>query len=415
MGDMFFDIYYYIAIAAIILETLFLLLTFRNYRFVMHKYHKVRGWHRAPVCLIVPCKGLDPGFADNIASFFRQDHSDYRLWFVVGHRSDPAYDELQRLTEGLAPASKARETRILVAGPATGCSQKIHNLLYAYDRIGTDVDILAFADSDICVRPDWLSHLVWPLRQSRYGASTGYRWFIPRTSNLPSLIAACLNGKIAQLLGNMPFNQAWGGSMAVEVRVFREAGIDRLWRKALSDDLSLTRAVKRIGLKLSFVPACLVPSYDSFTWRELFEFARRQFLIARIYAPSTWTLGLVFSFLTVLGIWGGITAAVYAVSADIPPSALYIAVPCVFLLAQLGQALIRGRMIARVLPDDTARLRPSFIADILGCWITSTLLFIFIFISGFGYTIRWRGIHYKLLGPTDVRIKGVDSPIDPAR
>ena len=64
--------------------------------------------------------------------------------------------------------------------------------------------------------------------------------------------------------------------MAIRVEVFRELGLDRIWPKSLSDDLSLSTAVKKAGKKVAFVPACLVASYESTTWSQLFEFGLTQ-------------------------------------------------------------------------------------------------------------------------------------------
>jgi len=108
----------------------------------------------------VPCKGLDPDFQSNITSFFNQDYENHLLWFVVADESDPAYSELCKLKNQLSQASKAQDVQIFVAGKGQSCSQKIHNLLYCYERVSDDIDVLAFADSDVCVRIDWLSHLV---------------------------------------------------------------------------------------------------------------------------------------------------------------------------------------------------------------------------------------------------------------
>ncbi|GAJ10091.1 unnamed protein product, partial [marine sediment metagenome] len=100
----------------------------------------------------------------NINSFFNQDYENYLLWFVVADESDPAFNELCKLKDQLGGNSKARDVQVLVAGQGQSgfCSQKIHNLLYCYQRIGDDVEVLAFADSDVCVRSDWLSHIVYP-------------------------------------------------------------------------------------------------------------------------------------------------------------------------------------------------------------------------------------------------------------
>ncbi len=401
---MFFDVYYFLAWLLILFETLVTFQCYRNYRFVMVKHKKQRRWHKKRVLLIIPCKGLDPAFDANISSFFAQDYANYKLWFVVEDKSDPAYASLSRLKDKLADDSNALEVRIQVAGKTHGRSQKLHNLLYCYRNRDDDIDILAFADSDICVRPDWLSHLIWPLRQQKVGASTGYRWFVPENNNLPTLILASLNAKVAQMLGNTRFNKAWGGSMAIPVSLFAKLQLDQIWSKTLSDDLSLSRAVRKAAMKTEFVPACLVPSYETVNWPRLFEFGRRQFLITRIYAPKSWLIGLGSSTLAVLGIWGGLAAAVWAALTNQSPLALFIAVPLTFILAQFLQAVLRQRMIAKVLPEQKNRMIPAMVLDIAACAFMSAILMVMVVGSAFGRTIRWRGIRYKIQSPTDIVI-----------
>ncbi len=417
------DWYYYIALAAILSQLLFLVQTVNNYRYTLAKYKKKRSWHQLRTVLIVPCKGLDSAFQENITSLFNQDYENYLLWFVVAEKSDPAYDELCKLKSQLSQSSKARDVQIFVAGkvgdseklttnskqPATryACSQKIHNLLYAYKKIGDDIDALAFADSDICVRSDWLSHLVWHLRLPKTGATSGYRWFIPRKNNPASLALSVMNAKVAQLLGNTRFNQAWGGSMAIRVDVFREIGIDKIWPKTISDDLSLSHAVKKVGKKVEFIPACLVASYESTTWPKLFEFAHRQFLITRVTAPRTWWFGLVGSLYSILGLWAGSAFAIYAAvkSSSIDYQLLILlAVPVFFLASQLSSAILRQKMISRLLEKDWPKLKLACAADIFFFWMWSLLLLFLIISSAFGRTICWRGIHYKLLGPSETII-----------
>jgi len=400
------DLYYYIALAAIISQLLFLLQTYNNYRYALAKYQKKRSWYRPRTVLIVPCKGLESAFQENITSFFNQDYENYLLWFVVADESDPAYSELCKLKNQLRQASKAQDVQIFVAGKGQACSQKIHNLLYCYERISDDIDILAFADSDACVRSDWLSHLVYPLRQPKNGVAAGYRWFIPKKNNLASLALSALNAKVAQLLGNTRFNQAWGGSMAVRVDVFRRLGLDKIWPKALSDDLSLSTAAKKAGLKVAFVPACLVASHESTTWRKLFEFSRRQFLITRIYAPKTWWFGLCSCVYSVLGIWGAAGLAIYAAKIQHRNLELFALVPVVFFVNQLGRAILRQTTAKKLLQKEMRAMRAACLADILACWLWSLLLLFFIISSAFGRTIVWRSIRYKLLGPTNIIVVG---------
>src|SRR4030042_266102 len=196
--------YYIIAIALILSQLLFMWHSCRNYHYALTKYKKKRELYRPKTALIVPCKGLDSAFQQNISSFFNQDYENYLLWFVVADKADPAFTALCELKNRLSQSSKAKDVQVLVAGPAQSCSQKNHNLLYCCQKISSDVEILAFADSDLCVRSDWLSHIVSPLRNSKNGAATGYRWYVPKKNNLASLTLSAVNAKIAQLLGNSP-------------------------------------------------------------------------------------------------------------------------------------------------------------------------------------------------------------------
>ena len=398
--------YYYIALAAIISQLLFLFQTFNNYRYAVKKYRKERSWYRPRTVLIVPCKGLDAAFHKNITSFFEQDYENYLLWLVVGAESDPAYSELCRLKDQLAQSSKARDVQVFVAGRGQACSQKIHNLLYCYQRISDEIDVMAFADSDICVQSNWLSHLVYPLRRAKYGAASGYRWYVPKQNNTASLALAAMNAKVAQLLGNTRFNQAWGGSMAVRVDVFRKLGLDKLWPKTLSDDLSLSVAVKKAGMIVAFVPACLVASHEVTTWPELFEFARRQFIITRVSAPMTWLFGLFSGLYSVLGIWAAAGLVIYAGAIRHQHLLTFAAVPIVFFASQFIRAVLRQRMAGKLLSHERQAMKAARAADILGFWLWSILMLVLIISSAFGRTICWRGIRYKLLGPTEIIVEG---------
>jgi cellulose synthase/poly-beta-1,6-N-acetylglucosamine synthase-like glycosyltransferase len=402
------DWYHYVALLVILSQMLFLACIYRNYHYALNKYERRRIGYRPRTVLIVPCKGLDADFHKNITSLFNQDYEDHLLWFVVADKSDPAYSELCKLKERLSADSKAQDVRIFIAGQGQLCSQKIHNQLYCYHRISDDIEVLAFADSDICVRSDWLSHLVYPLRQPKNGASTGYRWFVPQRNNLATLALSAVNAKVAQVLGNSRFNHAWGGSMAISVDTFRKVGLEKIWPRVLTDDLPLSCAVKKAGLKVAFVPACLVASYEYTTWPALFEFGRRQFVITRVSAPKTWWLGFSTCLYSVLGLWGGAVSAVYAAMLGLKSLSLFVAVPFVFLVGQLISAALRQRMIGKLLKKDLQRMRAAAAADILLSWLWSLLLLSLIISSAFGRTIVWRGIRYRLQGSAENLVVSYD-------
>jgi cellulose synthase/poly-beta-1,6-N-acetylglucosamine synthase-like glycosyltransferase len=395
------DWYYYIAVVLILSQITFLVMMYRNYHYALSRYKEKRSSYRPRTALFVPCKGIDRDFRKNVTSFFNQDYENFLLWFVVADKQDPAYTELTKLKNQLGGSSKALDVQILVAGQGQSCSQKIHNLLYCYERIGDDVEVLTFADSDVSVRTDWLSHLVYPLQRPKNGATSGYRWFIPKKNNPATLVLSAVNAKVAQLFGDSAYNQAWGGSMAIRRDVFNELGLDKIWPKVLSDDLSLSYAVKKAGKRVTFVPACLAASHEETNWIKLFEFGRRQFLITRVSAPKTWWFALVSSLYSILGLWVSAAIVVYAAIVGEKNLGLFAAVPILFFASQFGRALLRQIMISKLLKKDWPKMRAACVTDILFFWIWSPLLFLFIISSAFGRTIRWRGIRYKLLGPTE--------------
>ena len=397
--------YYPIAWLALGAQLLFAYYAVRNYRYALSKSNlPVTAVYRPRVALIVPCKGLDPQFDTNIRSLLCQDYEDYRAYFVVQEEADPAYAELCRIRDDMAGREGSPEIEILIAGPSTGCSQKIHNQLHAINRLGDDTEVLAFADSDICARPDWLARLVRPLRDPKRGVATGYRLYVPTRNNLPTLALSAINASVAQMLGNSPFNHAWGGSMAVRLADFRRLGLPEIWKHTLSDDLSLSVAFKKARMVVTFVPTCLTASYESTDWSRLCEFGRRQFLITRVYTPLTWLLGLFSSLGSVLGLWGTAAMAIYAAAVGADHLPFLIAVPVIFFAGQLLRAILRQSMLVRLLEDDAHRLKPAIRADLLGFWFWSPLLLVLILLSAFGRTIRWRGIRYRLHSPTETEV-----------
>ncbi len=387
----------------IVAEILFTVQVNSNYRYARRH---LNDRHRSgPACLlIVPCKGLDEAFDHNIRSFYEQAYTGYRLWFVVEDIADPAYAALRALKDQHATASQADEIRILAAGSAVGCSQKLHNLLFACRQAPAEAEVLVFADSDACAGRDWLGQLVWPLDYPDAGLASGYRWFVPRKNNLATLALSAMNAKVCQLLGKTRFNLAWGGSMAIRKDLFERLQIDRLWSASLSDDLSISRAVRKAGLKTYFVPACVVASYVSVTWPQLWEFAQRQFVITRIYAPRMWLVGLLGSAFSVAGLWGGLALSVWALSAMPAFWMEYVAMFAVFLGCQIIRAILRQRMAVRLLPNDRAALRAARRADWFGFWAWGIVLLTIIVSSAVGRTITWRGIRYLVHSPTEIKI-----------
>lgn len=400
------DWYFWIAIILLPAQLLFTIQIVMNVRYAYKKSGKKRDWYCPDVVIVVPCKGLDAAFEQNILSFFRQDYTSYRLWFVVDDLSDPAYPVLEKIISQYSSQAKPTEVRLFVAGKATHSSQKLHNLLFCYRQIPAQTEALVFADSDACADSHWLGHIVYSLHSKKTGATSGYRWFVPKTQNMATLGLSCINAAVAQVLGNNRLNQAWGGSMAIGVKTFREVGLEAIWSKSICDDLTLSGLIRHAGKKMVYVPPCMVASYESTTWLKLFEFVRRQFVITRIYAPQTWLFGLSALLFSVGGLWctAGFAAAAWLGGHT---HAVFFTLAAIFIfLNQAIRAILRQWMIARILlVKDRKALFPAAVADIALFWIWGLMLLVVILSSSFGKTIRWRGIRYHIKSPLDIVIE----------
>jgi len=393
---------YLMVIASILTQAVIVFLVIRNYMYVLRKLNKTRTSYCSKTALIIPCKGIDTAFDKNIRSFYELDYNDYEIIFVTDSPEDAAYKRLLALKEQFKGKTKAFNVRVLVAGSASQGSQKLHNLLCACRNADKDVKVFAFADSDACVGSNWLNGLVYPLRKERHGVSSGYRWFVPLKNNFATIALSVLNAKVAQLLGATAFNYAWGGSMAVRVDVFKKLGMDKIWQRAASDDLTISIAAKKARLKVIFTPICFVASYEQVDWPSFMEFARRQFLITRITAPGKWWFGFLSGLYSVLSVWGFAGLALYLWSRGSENWHIFLLTALLSLAGQFLNAILRQKMIFRIFSADWQRMKIAAIADIAGNLFWSWLMLFCIVYSSVGRTIKWRGVRYKLKGPTEV-------------
>lgn len=338
----------------------------------------------------------------NIRAFLQQDHPNFRVLFIVESGHDPAVQLIHQVMRENPTAS----AKVLVAKQATRGGQKVHNLCAAVDSLSDDIDIYAFADCDAATGSSWLRWLVDCIGREGVGARTGYRWMKPGDRRLPTLLACTANNAIAAMMGRGGHHLIWGGSWAIHRSVFRATGIRQAWEGTVSDDLAASQALRLSNLKIVFDPKCLCTTTVQHTWSSLFEFFRRQLLIARRYTPSYWATTLVTTIAGQVAFWGGIAAAIYAnaVGNQFWSNAFQISVAGLY-LASVARAAIRQNMGRRIDPDwkhrNAARNFDLFAPPLTGLFMLTALV-----ASCIGNTIRWRGNHYHIGQGGAVRLLG---------
>jgi cellulose synthase/poly-beta-1,6-N-acetylglucosamine synthase-like glycosyltransferase len=357
--------------------------------------------------VFVPCRGIDDGLKENIDAILAQEYPKFEVVFVTDRADDPSIaiiEEVRREFTGSSPAM-----RIVIAGPASDCGQKVHNLREAVSKADSQSEIFVFVDTDARPIANWLRSLVAPLQDNELGATTGYRWFVPVRGGLASHLCSVWNATIASALGErLERNFCWGGSTAIRRETFNKRRVPEYWRGTVSDDFALTRALHDGDLPIKFVPQCLTASFEDCTFRELIEFTTRQLKITRAYASHLWRGVLIGSSLFVFVFFGGIALVIARALLGLS----FIA-PLVLLLIILALGSIKSysrlRAVARVVSDQRLHSVGTTLAH-LTLWPLASLLYLYNAVAAaFSRRITWRGITYELKSPTETVILSRES------
>ncbi len=275
----------------------------------------------------------------------------------------------------------------MIAGAATDTGQKVHNLLSALTRLRPEDRIVVFADADIIPPRDWLTRIVAALAPPKVAAVSGYRWLVPDAQNLATLLVCAANASIATLPRLRNLNHAWGGTMALRRETLDALHMESVWQGSISDDLPLTTALKARGEAVVGPRELLLPTRVAYDWRGGLGFARRQYLLLRIYAPGLWALAATGTTLPLIG-WA--TAVPLALAGD----RLALAVIVVANALNQARALLRRRVVGALWGEEGLECMRGVLA--LNRWATPLCL-------GFHAAVIWS----TLMAPPD-RVGGPD-------
>ena len=296
--------------------------------------------------------------------------------------------------------------RLLAAGRARDCGQKIHNLLAGTAALDPAVDVIAFLDADVRITSKWLRLVVEPLQKRRY--RSGDR--VSLVCSLPQRLAQRLAFGVEcagclSPLGNHRWNAIWGGSWSVRRSTFDRAGVRQAWQGALTEDYPAWKAIKKTRPARGFRTEVPFGFAGSVPMDDLFEFGRRQYLITRVYAPGFWWLAILGELLFSVTFWGGLTLE--AGSWFAREGATWMSS---FLVTLYGLAALRAgirQSVARAMfPRWHDALRRSRVIDIWAQPFLALCNLGLILTSAFGRKITWRGIRYQLDGPEQTRVLG---------
>jgi ceramide glucosyltransferase len=391
-------LYYFLASVACFFGFQSLLGGFRYVAYVKRETSKSVSHYQPFVSVIAPSRGLEPGLEENLKVLLNQDYPLYEVLFVFDRENDPAVEVLRHLN------TRNVNGKTVISGPATDSGQKVHNLRVAVEEVDPKSEVLVFVDTDARPGKLWLRHLVAPLADESLGASSGYRWFVPKRGGFASQLRSVWNASVASALGeDRQKNFCWGGSTAIRRSVFDQLNIQERWQGSVSDDFTVTNVIKQAKLPIHFTPHCLVASIGDCDLTELFEFTTRQIKITRVYAPQLWKPLLLGSSLFTLVFFGGILLLLTRIATGLPWLLLFLVLCVVFALGAI-KSVMRLRVIEIPLADYKSELRRDLPAHFF-LWPVASLLYLYNAIAaGFSRRISWRGITYELKSPGEAVI-----------
>lgn len=348
--------------------------------------------------VVIPCRGVDPNFDASIRSVLNQDYPDYEVIFAIASEEDPAYARLQDLIQNHSRV----KAQIVIAGQPTISTGKLNNLVHGVGRVRPESELLVFMDSDTSPQPHWLKHLVAPLQYPHVGITTGIPVYVPLKHNFWSLVKSMWMAGLGAFVTVKRFRGCYGGAMAVRKKHFDEFNVREIWKTALTDDLTLSMALKPTGLENYFVPQCMVPVFEGTNFIDFIKWANRQSLLSRVYFRKQWAL----------------VASTFALR-----MVFMIASPIVFLTAlftgQLGlihwiflcpvyMAVLNGYLLKKGTNDAMKGEVPGI--SKITRWYpllapsTQVLAVLNFLIPLFARKMKWRGVTYRFTSRTEVEV-----------
>jgi glycosyltransferase involved in cell wall biosynthesis len=396
-----------------------------------------------PKAVVIVClRGLDPFLERCLHALLEQDYPRYDVRIVVDGPDDPAWRALEAISigptrgagvsPGAAAGTAARPLAATAATPAPQacragsvaveilserrptCSLKCSSLVQVVSRLDPSYEVVALLDADTIPHRTWLRELVAPFEDPRVGGATGNRWYMPAEAGWASLVRYLWNS--AAVVQMFCYGIAWGGTLALRSRVFRESDLLERWGRAFCEDTMLHSVLARQGLRVAFVPSLMMVNREECRLGGFFFWLRRQLLAARLYHPA-WPAVAVhgIGMPLLLAVAAGLLAV--ALAAGAWRAAAWVAAGLVLYQALLPVALavlefgVRRLVAARGEP--TAWLRPGVVARIpLAILLTQAIYPASLFCAVFLRDVEWRGVRYRVDGSWRIRLTA-DCPHPP--
>jgi ceramide glucosyltransferase len=213
----------------------------------VHRVPRVAQVDLPPVTVLKPLCGAELETYECLRSFCAQQYPAFQIVFGLHDATDPAFAIVTRLITEFPH----RDLHVVVDRRRHGSNHKVCNLInmVAVARHG----LLILADSDVRVKPDYLSQIVPPLIDGAVGIVTCPYRGIPGPGLWSLLGSMYINEwfmpsvRVAAAAGSQEF--AFGVTIGIRAEVLARIGGFASIANQFADDFCLGEATRRLGLR----------------------------------------------------------------------------------------------------------------------------------------------------------------------
>lgn len=204
----------------------------------------------APVSILKPLHGDEPGLAERLLSYFDQNyHGAVQMICGVREDTDAALDHVCRLREKIKGASIELVMNAMEHGP----NRKISNLVNIVDQARHE--ILIVSDSDIEVDDDYLSRVTSHLHDSRIGCVSCLYHGVASGNVWSDFEALAINSHfLPDIIFAVTFDLAkpcCGSTIAVRRGTLERIGGFGRFGKHLADDYEVGKSIRLAGYEVA--------------------------------------------------------------------------------------------------------------------------------------------------------------------
>jgi ceramide glucosyltransferase len=244
-----------------------------------------------PMTVLKPLHGDEPLLERALATLCTQDYPAYQIVFGVQDPADPAIAVVERLRA----AFPACDIALIVDSAQHGPNRKIGNLINMLPAAKHDV--LAIADSDLHMRPDYLADLAATLALPGCGLATVLYTGLPATRRLPSVLGATAitHGFLpgALLARRMGRQDCLGATMCLRRETLTRIGGLHALVDHLADDNVLGQLVRAQGLDVRLAATVVATTVPEATFAALFRHELRWARTIRALVPGAFALSVL--------------------------------------------------------------------------------------------------------------------------